>query len=379
VSDNVLDYEDGHDPFDLPDEIHSNIDLNLLASAGAQAYYEAIQNASNNTARSKQQQEHQLGISNLGHCRQYAKYMTEQIPFSDERDKTAAFFGTVAGDAIEAQLKIDHPGWLIQDKLLFTVEDYAIPGTCDVCIPASEGCTYDEFVASRQPGYVGVPRYMQGVWDGKSKAELETIKKYGPTQQQIFQIHAYAKAQIDKGNLDPTQPIIVMDVYFDRSGKDISPYGIAHLYNPDVVQFIKEWIDDVTYAVINHEDASRDMSRDWCWKYCEFASVCRGNDTDVEGLIENPEAVATIEAYDMWSKRETEAANAKKQLKKSMEQIEPGSTGTLVFRKTWINGGHVEYDRPGYFKMEVRPVPTPKPLTKKQIAALNLEPKELES
>jgi hypothetical protein len=121
------------------------------------------------------------------------------------------------------------------------------------------------------------------------------------------------------------------------------------------------------------------MSRDWCWAYCEFASVCRGNDTDVEGLIENPEAIATIQAYKEWSERETEAANAKKQLKKSLEQIEPGSTGELVFRKTWINGGHVEYDRAGYFKMEVRPVPKPKPLTKRQIAALNLEPKELES
>lgn len=378
MSDDLIDLGEDYDPFDLPEEPGSNIDLSLLASGGAEAFYTAIQNASNSTARSLQQQDMRLGISNLGHCRQYAALMTKQVPFSDERDKTAAFFGTVAGDAIEQQLKIDHPGWLIQDRITFTAGNYAIPGTCDVCIPASEGCTYDEYVASRQPGYVGEKRFMQGVWDGKSKAELETIKKYGPSQQQIFQIHAYAKGQIDKGNLDPTQPIIVMDVFFDRSGKDVSPYGIAHLYHPDVVQFIKEWIDDVVYAVKNGEDASRDMPRDWCHSYCEYASLCRGTDTDVEGLIQDPEAIATIEAYKEWSAKETEAKKAKEQLKKSMERIEPGSTGKYVFRKTWINGGEVSYTRQGYFKMEVRDVPKPKPLTQKQIAAMNLEKKELE-
>jgi hypothetical protein len=367
MSDEILE-EDGYDPFDFPDEVDeaaTGLDLNLLAQAGATAFYDAIQNAANGTARSQQQREFRLGISNLGHCRQYAKLMTEEVPFSDERDKTAAFFGTVAGDAIEQQLKKEHPDWLIQDRVMF----HGVPGTCDVCIPSWAGCSYEEFIESRHPDYIGEPRYMQGIWDGKSKAELETIKKLGPDQQQIFQLHAYAKGQIEKGNLDPTKPIVVMDVFFDRSGKNQQPYAVAHLYHEDVITFIEEWISDVTYAVRNGEDASRDKSRDWCHAFCEYATICRGHDTDVEGLITDPSAIATIEAYREATLRETAAKKEKAALKHTMENIEPGSTGTLIFRKTWVNGSSVSFEREGYLKMEVRDVPKAKPPTKKQLAA----------
>lgn len=365
MSDDILE-EDGYDPFAFPDEPGSEIDLNLVAQAGAEAFYEAIQNAANGTARSQQQQEHRLGISSLGHCRQYAKYMVEQVPFSDERDKTAAFFGTIAGEAIEAQLKLDHPGWLTQDKLTFATGDYAIPGTCDVCIPASEGCTYEEFIASRQPGYVGEKRYMQGVWDGKSKAELDSIRKYGPTQQQVFQIHAYTKGQILKGNLDPTQPIIIMDVYFDRSGRDVIPYGVAHLYRESVVDMIREWIDDVSYAVVNHEDASRDMPRDWCHRYCEYATHCRGLDTDVEGLITDPLILQKVEMYVEANKMEAEGKRLKKLLKPDLEGVS-GSTGEYNVRTIHVNEAEISFTRAASTRLDIRAVPKPKP-TKAQLA-----------
>lgn len=375
MSDDDILEEDGYDPFEFPDEPGIDIDLNLVAQAGAEAVYEAIQNASNNTARSAQQQSHRIGISNLGHCRQYAKYMVEQIPFSDERDKTAAFFGTVAGDAIEAQLKIDHPGWLIQDKLTFATGDYAIPGTCDICIPASEGCTYEEFLASREEGYVGEKRYMQGVWDNKSKAELESIKKYGPTMQQIYQVHAYAKGQILKGNLDPSKPIIIMDVFFDRSGRDVIPYGVAHLYRESVVDMIREWIEDVEYAVKNHEDASRDMDRDWCYKYCEYATHCRGFDTDVSGLITDPVALQHIELYIEANDMEAEGKKRKKVLKPLLEGIS-GSTGTHNVRTLHTNEAVISYTRAASTRLDIRPIPKGKP-TKAQLAKLEAQ-KELE-
>ena len=376
MSDDDILEEDGYQPFDFPDEEGANYDLGLLAQAGAEAFYEAIQNAANGTARSQQQQAHRIGISTLGHCRQFAKYMVEEVPFSDERDKTAAFFGTIAGDAIEKQLKIDHPGWLVQDKLTFATGGYAIPGTCDVCIPASEGCTYEEFVASRQPGHVGEKRYMQGVWDGKSKAELESIRKYGPTQQQVYQIHAYTKGQILKGNLDPSKPIIIMDVYFDRSGRDVIPYGVAHLYRESVVDMIREWIDDVNYAVINHEDASRDMDRDWCYKYCEYATHCRGLDTDVSGLITDPEVLQKVELYVEANEMEAEGKRRKKLLKPMLQGIN-GSTGTHMVREIHTNEAHIEFTRAASTRLDIRPLPQPKAPTKAALAKAAKQ-KELE-
>jgi hypothetical protein len=344
------------------------VDLIKYGQHAANAFYGAIQNAANGTARSKQQQDMYIGISTLGHCRNYAALMMKQIPFSDVRDKTAAFFGTVAGDAIEAQLKLDHPTWQIQQKLAFPVEAELmmggeVLGTTDVLIPWEGSATEEEWEANFTAiadGEDVEPVYMQGIWDGKSKAELETIRKYGASRQQIYQVHAYAKAAIKAGLLNPDYPIILGDVFFDRSGKNVTPYGIFHLYTEDVVDQINDWINDVIYAVVNGEDAERDMARDWCFSWCEYATVCRGTDTDVEGLIEDPENIATIERYAELSKIETDAKKAKKELQKTLETIPTGSTGTLNFRRTTINGFHVEYDNPGYVKIDIRPVPKPK-------------------
>ena len=325
-------------------EEHAGIDLVALGKVAAQAFYDGIQNASNNTARSMQQQDFMLGVSNLGHCKQYALLMMKQTPFSDVRDKTAAFFGTVAGAAIEAQLKIDHPDWQFQKDLFFPLPSGG--GTDahpDIIIP------FD--AQDIEAGYY------QGIWDGKSKAELETIKKVGPSQQQIYQVHAYAKAAIAAGILNPDHPIVVGDVYFDRSGKDVTPYAVMHLYTEDVITFIDEWVNDVKYALTHNEDASRDMPREWCWSYCEYATVCRGNDTDVEGLIEDPDILAAVE---MWEETKELKAQAKKKesaFKRTLDGV-TGSTGTYNIR--WTEVGPVEMKastRSGYKILSITKVP----------------------
>ena len=278
------------DLLDSKDEI----DLKPVTDAASAFVYAAIQNASNQTDRSQQQQDHFIGLSTLGHCRQYAALMVKQTPFSDERDKTPAFFGTVAGDAIEKQIKKDHPDWLTQGEVEFHIPSGGtIMGHFDIVVPAS----------------AATEEHPQAVWDLKSKAELESVKRYGVSTQQIFQIHAYTKACIDAGLLDPSKPIFCGDIFFDRSGRDKNPFTIAHVYSEDVIGFIDEWINDVKYAVLHGEDASRDMPREWCWSYCEYATVCRGNDTDVEGLVEDPEFLAGVSMQVEASELERRAKN----------------------------------------------------------------------
>jgi hypothetical protein len=331
---------------DLLDRVDEDapVDLSKAAEAAAMAFHDAIQNASNSTDRSKQQQDFMLGVSNLGHCKQYAALMMKQTPFSDVRDKTAAFFGTVAGAAIEAQLKIDHPGWLFQQDLFFP-------------LPSGGGTDAHPDIIIPYAAQDIEAGYYQGILDGKSKAELETIKKTGPSQQQIYQVHAYAKAAIEAGLLDPSHPIIVGDVYFDRSGKDVIPHAVMHLYTEDVITFIDEWVNDVKYAVMHNEDASRDMPREWCWSYCEYATVCRGNDTDVEGLLEDPDILAAV---DMWAEVKELKAEAKKKeaaFKRTLDGV-TGSTGTYNIR--WTEVGPVEMKastRSGYKKLSITKVP----------------------
>lgn len=326
------------------EEADASIDLKKVGEAAAMAFHQAIQNASNNTARSQQQQDFMLGVSNLGHCHNYAALMMKQTPFSDVRDKTAAFFGTVAGAAIEAQLQIDHPGWLFQEDLFFPLPSGGgIGAHPDIIIP------FD----AQEPE----KGFYQGIWDGKSKAELETIKKVGPSQQQIYQVHAYAKAAIEAGLLNPDYPIVVGDVFFDRSGKAVVPHAVMHLYTEDVITFIDDWVNDVKYAVVHGEDASRDMPREWCWSYCEYATACRGRDTDVEGLIESPDIIAAVE---LWAEvKELKAAAKRKEeaFKRTLDGV-TGSTGTYNIR--WTEVAPIETKasiRSGYKKLSITKVP----------------------
>ena len=85
-------------------------------SVASRMVHAAMQAASNGTDRSEQQREFKLGASNIGHCRQHAVLMIRQTPPSDERDVTAAFIGTVVGDAIEKQLKVMHPNLVVQEE-----------------------------------------------------------------------------------------------------------------------------------------------------------------------------------------------------------------------------------------------------------------------
>jgi hypothetical protein len=312
-------------------------EMNELDQFLADEIYNAVQHQTNNTARSQQQQEFFLGVSNFGHCRNYARLLMLQTPESDKRDKTAAWIGTVLGDAIEKELAILHPDWLFQQSVTFKIPSGGeVGGHPDIVVP--------------NPQIVG---------DLKSKAELDSVKRYGQNQQQRFQLHCYAQALIDAGIFDPAKPIYLADIFYDRAAKGgqvEQPYVIGEPFDPSVIEQVDEWINDVKYAVIQGEEAQKDMPREWCWSFCEYASICRGQDTDVEGLIEDPEVVAAVDMH-------TEAAALEKQAKKLknnaqiiLNRIESGSTGTHQVRWTEVQGGHVEYYRKPYKKLSITPI-----------------------
>lgn len=341
--------------------------MDEFEQAAAKVVADTIQNAANGTERSAQASAFRLGMSNIGHCQQAAVYMIKQTPPSDERKKTAAFFGTVAGEALEKQMKIDHPGWLFQEEGVFAIPSGGELGAhIDIVVPASEAVSPEEFLASKQPGYEGPELFVQGIWDLKSKDKLDIIKKYGPSKQQVFQVSGYASAMIDKGVLDGTKPIWITDVYFDRSGAQDECYSFGWFYDPAVLNEIDDWIHDLKYATVNNTEASKDKPREWCWSYCEYATLCRGNDTDAEGLIEDPEILAAIETYQNAAEREREAKKEKDTAKLHIPLEVKGSTGTHNARWVWRNPTEVKAGtRAGYWMLDVRPIPGPKKPRKK--------------
>lgn len=378
-------------------------EMDEFEQLAAHEVYGAIQDAANGTERSAQQQAFRLGMSNIGHCQQAAVFMIKQTPPSDVRDKSAAFFGTVAGAAIEAQMKKTHPDWLFQSEAIFQIPSGGELGSHpDIAVPARTAISKDEFLKrarfanAKANGEVEGPElprgYVQGVWDLKSKDKLDVIKKYGPSKQQVFQLTGYASAltttlllmdpetgevtadeeigipMVDENGeptgetvLDPTQPIWLTDAYFDRSGAQHEAYSFGWWYDPNVLNEIDDWIHDTKYAVINNTEALKEKPREWCWNWCEYATLCRGNDTDVEGLIEDPEILAAVSTYAEAQKAETAAKKLKENLKLSIPATLSGSTGTHNVR--WIEVGPTvvkETQRPGYRKLDIRPIPGPK-------------------
>lgn len=333
--------------------------------AAADEVYAAIQDASNGTERSAQQQAFRLGMSNIGHCQNAAVLMVRQTPPSDIRDKSAAFFGTVAGAAIEDQLKKTHPDWLFQSDTVFKIPSGGELGAHpDIVIPASAAVSKDEFLANVEARKTDptLPRkYVQGVWDLKSKDKLDTIKKYGPSKQQVFQLTGYASSCIDAGLLDGDQPIWLTDAYFDRSGAQHEAYSFGWWYDPAVLLEIDDWIHDVKYAVVNNQEGSKDKPRDWCWNWCEYATLCRGNDTDAEGLIEDPEILSAVSLYAEGLAMEGAGAKLKKTAKQSIPHQLSGTTGTHTVR--WVEIGPTVVaagNRAGYRKLSITPIPGPK-------------------
>lgn len=378
--------------------------MDAFEQAAAKVVADTIQNAANGTARSAQARAHRLGMSNIGHCQQAAVFMIKQTPPSDERKKTAAFYGTVAGEALERQMKLDHPDWLFQAEGIFPIPSGGELGAhVDIVVPARSAVSPEEFLASKDEGYEGEELFVQGIWDLKSKDKLDIVKKYGPSKQQVFQVTGYAKAMtetlllIDRetgepttdpehgdpatdadGNetgetvLDGSKPIWISDVYFDRSGAQDEAYSFGWFYDPAVLNEIDDWIHDVKYAVINNTEALKEKSREWCWSYCEWATLCRGNDTDAEGLIEDPEILSAINTYQQQAEIERNAKKAKEVAKLHIPLEVAGSTGTHNARWVYRNPTEVKAGtRAGYWMLDVRPIPGPKkpPAPRKKKAA----------
>lgn len=329
---------DFNEAIQAPEKISESV-LEAIGTMTSTMVHDAIQTASSSTERSEQQQNFRIGVSTLGHCRQYAKLMIEETPFSDVVDKSAAFFGTVTSEPIERQIKATHPEFIIQEELVFNIPSGgSILGHSDIIIP------------------YGHPEFPQMLIDLKSKAELETIRKNGRSQQQQFQLDGYTAAAIDKGYLNPDEPILQANVFYDRSGRDPMPYSIVTEYDPAGLGVIDQWIEDVKYAVIHKEDASRDLPREFCARFCEYFTACRGNDTDAEGLIEDPEILAAVDVYAEGSEMEREGKKKKDRAKEILKDVS-GSTGEYVIRSVEV--GEVEmkaYTRKSYVKIDIRKV-----------------------
>jgi hypothetical protein len=312
--------------------------MNPQEQALATLFYEAVQLASTQSERSQQSADFRIGMSDLGWCSELTRRMLAGIPEPTTSDKLPAFLGTAIGDHVEAAFAAQHPDALRHQRVSITF--------------TGEHGTY---VVSGHPDLILVD---DGVLvDVKTKRGLAIVERSGPDQQQQFQRHGYAKGAWEAGFFGdrPLAEVQVANVWFDRAGDERRCHVQMEPYDPEIVRQAGLWVDDVVYAYLHGEEALKEPPRDMCAKVCGHFADCRGMETDVEGLITDPEALTAIEVYREGVHRETEGRRMKDQAKIALAG-RSGSTGTWNLRWTLVNETPVSYLRAAYLRLDLKPV-----------------------
>jgi len=304
----------------------------------------AIDLSMSQSERSIYAQENKIGVSDIGTCREYVRRTIVGEPWSDEQENfAAAFTGTAVGALAEIAAAKHIPGAQTQFPVIveLTVRGFSLslPGHVDVFINNTD---YDSDESDE-------------VWDFKTKDGLGVVKRTGPDLQQLFQVTLYAKALIDMGKVR-REGLLLSLVFIDRSGAEPEPYTFSWAYDEAVLQQAIDWLDDVIYAVENKEEASKDMPRNWCEMCCPRVTACRGGDTDVSGLIDDPIVKKAVEVL-LEAKAVQKAAKKDEASAKSVLEGLVGSTGEHLIRWTTVPESDIPATtRREYKRLNVTPI-----------------------
>lgn len=292
------------------------------------------------SARSEWSNTHKIGVSDIGHCREYMRRMLVQEPFTDEQgDYAAAFMGTAVGEAFEAAYRAHDARAITQSSLPVALN-----------IPTTEGVV--QITLNGHPDVIDTD--LDLLLDGKSKDGLGVVRREGGSRQQKYQVHLYAKGAIDAGLLSD-EPTVGL-AFMDRSGGTEKVHAVTWTYDPAVIAEIEQWIGDVLYAVAHGEEASRDQPRSWCERCCPFYTGCRlGDYAPSDGRITDQEALTAVDVYLEAAAAEKAAKAAKKSAKATLKNVN-GRTSTHTVRLVEVGSSEYSVNRAGYEMLKITPI-----------------------
>lgn len=298
----------------------------------------ALDSKESATPRSQQSREGILGPSDIGFCRQKAALVVRQVAPSDNVPRWSAAVGTAMHTYIEAALKEAHPDWLVgsQDAVKTTAtlpSGAVISGHPDVVVQASNA-----------------------VLDIKTVDGFEWTKRNGPSLSHIYQRHLYALGLIQSGMFDSTKPVIVGNLYFDRSGKEQTPLVFTQEFDTALTSEIDQWVQDVIYAVKHNEDAARDVAAPVCERICEFFTVCRGSLEvhDGQEIIRDETLLSAVDMYLAGRELESQGAKMKREASQHLSNV-TGMTATHQVR--WVHVGPTtiaQTERAAHDRLDIR-------------------------
>lgn len=310
--------------------------MNEYETQVADWVYEAINEFSRYSERSLQSAEFRFGVSDLGWCAEKSRRMLDQQVPEDE-DLLTAFIGTAIGDHLEAAIKRKNPDAIIQSEVEVVLRgetrEYRLTGHPDIILPSD-----------------------RLLLDGKTRNGLTTVERTGPSDNQQFQRHCYAKGAWEAGlfgecSLDEVQ---VGNIWVDRSGHEKRVHVHIEPFNEEYVRHAAEWLDGVVYAYLNGEEAEKQPPREMCAKTCGFFRECRGYDTDVEGRLTDPEVLASVEMLTEARALARQADQMKREATANLKGV-TGMTATHSVRWVHVNESVIQPGvRSAYDRLDIK-------------------------
>jgi hypothetical protein len=295
-----------------------------------------IEDWSEGTERSLYARELKFGVSDIGGCHEYLRRLIAEVPFSDPRTNfMPAFMGTAFGEMFERAYRERYPD--AETQLSITVPLH--------------------LTVNGEPYLVHVPGHpdiVHGdtVIDGKTKNGLAVVRREGGERKHQYQVSLYTHALIEAGKIDPDNARCAL-AYYDRSGVEEEPFVVEWDYDPAITDEALDWINSVLYDYEQGVASHKDMPREWCFSYCPYATDCRGSDTDVEGVIEDPTILTAIELYLDAHAREKQAAKEKKDASAELRGA-AGHTPTHTLRWIEIGPSEVAFTRAAHQRLDLR-------------------------
>lgn len=297
----------------------------------------AIKAKSDSTPRTIQSREGHIGPSDIGYCRAKAVLMVKGVEQTDSRSAWAANVGSAIHEWVEDALAQAFPTWIIDSHRVtarLPKTGAEISGSFDLLIPE-----------------------WNAVLDIKTVDGYEKILRFGTSQNHKYQRHLYALGALQEGLLDDTKPIIVGNVYLDRSGVEKKPYVVIEEMDPTLTDEVDMWLEDVIYAAQHGEEGSRDVAAPVCEVWCEFFTACRGGlPVDQNDVIDGPEVRDAVTMYVEGRDMEGKGRKMKDEAKTVLAGLNGISNGYQV-RSTTIPESTIDsYQRAASVRLDVRKV-----------------------
>lgn len=310
--------------------------MNEYETQVADWVYQAIQDSSRYSERSQQSAEFRFGVSDLGWCAEKSRRMLDQQVPEDE-DLLAAFLGTAIGDALEKAILRANPDAIIQSEVTVELAGeqrlYRLDGHPDIILPSD-----------------------RLLLDGKTRNGLTTVERTGPSENQQYQRHCYAKGAWEAGLFGDCalEEVQVGNIWVDRSGETKRVHVQIEPYSEEVVRHAAEWLDGVVYAYLNGEEAEKQPPREMCAKTCGFFRECRGYDTDVEGRLTDPEVLTSVQMLTEARALTAKANLLKKEATANLKGVS-GMTATHSVRWVHVNESPIQPGtRSAYDRLDIK-------------------------